>query len=308
MTTAFCITTDAAYFLPALCTAHSIRRQTDGHDLDIFVICGPGEATPGLHLRDGISLISADLDAISDGAPTTGFSAAVYRRLFLDRVLPGTVTRIVSLDADILIGAEGLADLGRMDMRGFPLAAACDMIFLKQFGGGALAQDFARHRACLGLDPDTPYFNNGVTVIDRKAWASEGLGDAALRYVLDHPVACRYLEQDGLNAILKGRFAMLSPRYNFMGDFFALDLEATFRPIVRHFVTRPKPWEIDPWNNRHDIPAIYRTFFDAIGHWPATANPPPLPPQTDVDWPRFRSRLLNWIGAQNFTDGWTVPV
>jgi lipopolysaccharide biosynthesis glycosyltransferase len=306
MTTAFCITTDAAYFLPALCAARSIRQQKDGSDLDIFIICGAGETSAGLHLRDGITLISVDLDNFSQGAPTAGFAPAVYGRLFLDRMLPSAVTRIVSLDADILVGAEGLAALRDVDLRGLPLAAACDMIFLKQFGGGALAQDFARHRTRLGLGADTPYFNNGMTVMDRQAWTAAGIGDAALRYVLDHPAACCYLEQDGLNATLKGRFAPLSPRYNFMGDFFALDLEETFKPIVRHFVTRPKPWEISPWNGRHDIPAIYRNFFDELGSRPPIGDFPALPMQTDVDWLLFRKQLLDWIQVQDFTDGWKI--
>ncbi|RFB80983.1 glycosyltransferase family 8 protein [Methylovirgula sp. 4M-Z18] len=307
MTSAFCITTDAAYFLPALCAAHSIRRQPDGDGLDIFVICRAGEAPPGMHLRDGINLISVDLDDMSRGAPTDGFSPAVYRRLFLDRVLPAAITRIVSLDADILVGAGGLAALRDLDLRGFPLAAACDMIFLKQFGGGALARNFALHRAKLGLAPQTPYFNNGVTVIDRRAWVAQGIGDAALRYVLDHPAACSFLEQDGLNAVVKGRFALLSPRYNFMGDFFALDLETLLDPIVRHFVTRPKPWEIAPWNGRDDIPAIYRDFFADIGAWPATPDLPALPSEDDVNWRQFRARLLDWLKAQDFADGWKLP-
>ena len=44
------------------------------------------------------------------------------------------------------------------------------------------------------------------------------------------------MEQDALNATLKGGFAPLSPRYNFMGDFFLLDLERRIDPIVLHFV------------------------------------------------------------------------
>ena len=55
------------------------------------------------------------------------------------------------------------------------------------------------------------------------------------------------MEQDALNATLKGGFAPLSPRYNFMGDFFLLDLERRLDPIVLHFVNAPKPWMLDAW-------------------------------------------------------------
>jgi len=308
MTAAFCITTDAAYFLPALHAAASIRRQPDGGDLDIFLLCGPDEAPAdhaALDARAGsrTTLITADVDAFAADAPTTGFSRAVYRRLFLDRILPGHVTRIISLDADIQVIRPGLAALATIDLGGHALAAGFDMIFLKQFGGGALGEAFVHHRAGLGLGPDTPYFNNGVTVIDRAAWTARGLGMAALHHVLDHRAACPYLEQDGLNAVLRGDFAPLSPRFNFMGDFFHLDVEEEIAPIVRHFVTRPKPWEIRPWQGRDDIPAAYDAFFSALGRRPDISGAPkPLTPQTDVDWARFRTRLLDWAARQAFAD------
>ena len=55
------------------------------------------------------------------------------------------------------------------------------------------------------------------------------------------------MEQDALNATLEGNFAALSPRFNFMGDFFLLDLERRLEPIVLHFVNAPKPWELGSW-------------------------------------------------------------
>jgi lipopolysaccharide biosynthesis glycosyltransferase len=308
MTAAYCITTDAAYFLPALYTARSIRRQPDGHDLEIFIVCGHGEApadftTLDARLGTRAGLITTDLDAVAANAPTTGFSRAVYRRLFLDQVVPDHVTRIISLDADIQVVRPGLAALSAIDLGGHAVAAAFDMIFLKQYGGGALAEQFARHRAGLGLTADTPYFNNGVTVIDRAAWSARRIGYAALGHVLDRPDACPYLEQDGLNAVLKGRFAPLSPRFNFMGDSFHLDLEDEIAPVIRHFVTRPKPWETRPWNGRSDIPASYDAFFTEIGRRPDSAGAPmPLAPQMDVDWRQFRARLLQWASKQDFAD------
>ena len=50
------------------------------------------------------------------------------------------------------------------------------------------------------------------------------------------------MEQDALNSLVRGDFAPLSPRYNFMGDFFLTGLEAEIAPIVLHFVNQPKPW------------------------------------------------------------------
>ena len=61
------------------------------------------------------------------------------------------------------------------------------------------------------------------------------------------------MEQDALNAALKGNFTPLSPRFNFMGDFFLLDLERRLEPIVLHFVNAPKPWELELLAGRSEV-------------------------------------------------------
>ena len=57
----------------------------------------------------------------------------MFRRLFLDCLLPAHVERIVSVDSDMLIARPGLSRLADFDLAGRPLAAAYDMIFLMGF-------------------------------------------------------------------------------------------------------------------------------------------------------------------------------
>ena len=66
---------------------------------------------------------------------------------------------------------------------------------------------------------------------------------------------------------MKGGFAPLSPRYNFMGDFFLLDLERRIEPIVLHFVNAPKPWELADWRGEARFAENYRDWF-AASPWP----------------------------------------
>src|SRR5438876_187299 len=136
---------------------------------------------------------------------------------------------------------KGLAPLVSLDLGGAIMAAATDMISYMDFGGH-LAQEFQAYRASLGMPPDVLYFNNGLTVIDRAAWAKAELGERTLRFIEANPALCLRFEQSALNALLKGDVAKLSPRFNFMGDFMRLDLESEIRPNVYHFVNRPKPW------------------------------------------------------------------
>ncbi len=53
----------------------------------------------------------------------------------------------------------------------------------------------------------------------------------------------------------------MSPRYNFMGDFFLLDLERRIEPIVLHFVNAPKPWKLDAWKGEARFAENYRDWF-----------------------------------------------
>ena len=81
---------------------------------------------------------------------------------------------------------------------------------------------------------------------------------------------------DALNAVLRGNFAPLSPRFNFMGDFFLLDLERRLEPIVLHFVNAPKPWELALWRGEARFAENYREWF-ARSPWRDWAKAPETP-------------------------------
>ncbi len=171
----------------------------------------------------------------------------------------------------MLIVRPGLNRLESFDLGDKPLAAAYDMIFLMDFKGDALARQFQRSRRSLGLSLDTPYFNAGLMAIDRAVWRAEKVTERVTRALRDDPKRYQFMEQDALNAALKGNFAPLSPRFNFMGDFFLLDLERRLEPIVLHFVNAPKPWELGSWRGEARFAENYRAWF-AASPWPDLAQ------------------------------------
>jgi len=129
--------------------------------------------------------------------------------------------------------------------------------------------------------------------------------DTALR---DEPKRFAFMEQDALNATLCGRFAPLSPRFNFMGDFFLLDLERTIEPIVLHFVNAPKPWELALWRGGARFAENFRDWF-AASPWPEWAKAPAAPawrrtrpPLTRVRRD-FAKRLSAFLAQAQFIDG-----
>jgi lipopolysaccharide biosynthesis glycosyltransferase len=312
MKTALCLTPDLAFFRQAWFTAATILQHEEAGALDLFIVCEPGDIAPGLEhlspaLRDRVTILIEDFSAFDRGASGRGvFSRAVFRRLFLDRVLPPKYTRIVALDADMLIRTPGLGRLASIDLGGAPLAAAYDMIFLMDFNGGALARKFLAQRLSLGLAPDAPYFNAGLMVIDRDKWREANIGERAMRAILDHPSRHPMMEQSALNELLAGDFAPLSPRYNFMGDFFLLGLEAKIDPIALHFVNRPKPWDVEQWRGETRYARAYRDWF-ATSPWPdylatATISEHPRIPRKTAARDRFARRLEAFLETCDFVD------
>ncbi len=235
MRTAYCFTPDRAFFAPAVRAIASLIEAEPDVEREIVLICEPDDVAPGFDklpapLRERITLMTLDFSRFDAKLAGKGrFSRAVFRRLFLDDILPAHFERIVTVDSDMLIVRPGLKRLESFDLGDKPLAAAYDMIFLMDFKGDALARQFQRSRRALGLALDTPYFNAGLMTIDRAAWRAEKLTERVTKALRDEPERYPFMEQDALNAALKGNFMALSPRFNFMGDFFLLDLERSAR-------------------------------------------------------------------------------
>ncbi len=314
MRTAICFTPDRAFFAPAVRAIASLIESEPDVDREIFLICEPDDVAPGFDklpapLRERITLMTLDFSRFDAKLAGKGrFSRAVFRRLFLDEILPAHFERILTVDSDMLIVRPGLKRLENLDLGDKPIAAAYDMIFFMDFRGDALARQFQRSRHALGLALDTPYFNAGLMAIDRAAWRAEKLTERVTRALRDEPERYPFMEQDALNAMLKGNFMALSPRFNFMGDFFLLDLERSLEPIVLHFVNAPKPWELDSWRGEARFAENYRAWF-AASPWPDLARsnaappwrrtrPPLTPPRRE-----FARRLSAFLTETHFVDG-----
>jgi lipopolysaccharide biosynthesis glycosyltransferase len=314
MRTATCFTPDRAFFAPAVRAIASLIEAEPDVERETFLICEPDDVAPGFdrlptRLRERITLMTLDFSRFDAKLASKGrFSRAVFRRLFLDEILPAHFERIVTIDSDMLIIRPGLKRLESFDLGGRPLAAAYDMIFLMDLKGDALARQFQRSRRSLGLALDTPYFNAGLMTIDRAAWRAEKLTERVTKALRDEPGRYPFMEQDALNAMLKGNFMALSPRFNFMGDFFLLDLERSLEPIVLHFVNAPKPWELGSWRGEARFAENYRAWF-AASPWPDLAKTLPSPPWRRTRPPltparrEFARRLSAFLTETRFIDG-----
>jgi len=304
--TAICLTPDRRFFGPALCVASQIIACGLPQDADLFLVCEETDVWPRLEEIDDVlsrqlKLIVTSFADVTRALPSNNNGEhAITRRLFLDRVLPAHYDRIMPVDSDMMIAKEGLAPLIGIDLEGALLAAATDMIFYMDFGGH-LKDEFQAYRASLGMGHETPYFNNGLTVIDRALWSKAEMGERTLRFIAANQELCLRFEQSALNALLKGNFTRLSPRFNFMGDFMRLDLEHEIRPNVYHFVNRPKPWQ-KGWVGEPRFAHAFKQWF-AQSPWPDFPDIQPVEHEASVNQD-FRRRLLSFLKTQQFVDGW----
>ncbi|WP_162918715.1 glycosyltransferase family 8 protein [Taklimakanibacter deserti] len=307
MPTAICLTPDRRFFGPALCVASQIIACGLPDEADLFLVCEETDVWPRFEeidetIRKRLKLAVTSFDDVTRKLPSNNNGEhAITRRLFLDRVLPAQYDRIIPVDSDMMIVNEGLAPLISLDLEGAVLAAATDMISYMDFGGH-LAEEFQAYRASLGMTPDTLYFNNGLTVIDRALWTKAEMGERTLRFIAANPKLCLRFEQSALNALLKGGFVRLSPRFNFMGDFMSLDLEEEIRPNVYHFVNRPKPWQRG-WVGDPRYAHAFRDWF-AISPWPDFPDVEPVDNHYEPVNQDFRRRLWSFLETQHFADGW----
>lgn len=104
----------------------------------------------------------------------------------------------------------------------------------------------------LGMSPNSPYFNTGVMILNLNLWRENKILDTIFEYIKMQPnLPCG--DQDALNAILDGNFAILPPEWNVFGYTQLLNsytssytekelLNIKNSPKIIHFVARCKPW------------------------------------------------------------------
>ena len=171
-----------------------------------------------------ISFIEAS-SVFTDALPISErFSRAAHLRLFLDEIL-SDIDHAVYVDSDIS-SLTDISPLLALKPKAAPIVAAHDL--------HNMVNMLYRDRLLMS----GPYFNSGVMVLDLKAVRAERIFSQALRYAIDYPERCHFVDQDPLNAVLDGRWQTLDWRWNAMNFMSQLMPK---QPFIRHFAGY-KPW------------------------------------------------------------------
>lgn len=167
------------------------------------------------------------------------FKKENYYRLLIPSLIKSN--RALYLDADVIVTAS-LLDLLNMDLQGYPLAAVADPTFVDHhsiFENGNVL--------CL---------NSGVLLFDLEMWRSNNITNAVIDYINKNPTKIQFVDQCGINAVLKGNWFEIDSSYNLQGGHL-LHSQSLYKHGVAkiiHYTGSSKPWHL---NNNHPFKSIY---------------------------------------------------
>lgn len=172
--------------------------------------------------------------------PNSRFGIEAWYRTLLPELLPD-LPRVLYLDADTLV-LQPLDELWATDLQDNIVGAIRNPLY--PFMNNQFQKDLGLRRG--------QYFNSGVLLMDLQRWRGEGISRKLQGFVKTHAPTQNWPDQNALNAILRGRWLQLSPRWNAHSIYF--DLKASqlsltdealqclrSAPGIVHFVAPYKP-------------------------------------------------------------------
>lgn len=168
-------------------------------------------------------------------------SLASYLRIFMPRLLPAGIDKVLYLDCDLIV-TDSIAGLWETDLAGVAVAAVEER---PPFD--------VESPKILGYPSENSYFNAGVMLVNLKRWREMDLTGQSKAYIAAHSYQIVHHDQDVINALLNNQKKLLSIRWNLM-DFFLLvepdvqerrtdDLKQSMKhPAIIHFTGSRKPW------------------------------------------------------------------
>lgn len=194
-----------------------------------------------------ISWIQIDDIELNNLQLSRHLTTTAYYRLLITKFLPPEIDKAIYLDTDMVVQGN-LEDLWNIPLQdNYVLAVQDDVVLYISMSDGL------RNYQDLGIDPDEKYFNSGLLVINLEKWRSENIGEKVIELIKENREYMKN-DQDGLNAILVGKWGEIHPRWNQMPRIYDYSSwqesphtediyeELLHKPYIIHFTNSPKPW------------------------------------------------------------------
>lgn len=197
-------------------------------------------------------------------------TSAAYYRLALPELLPEECREVIYLDSDLIVNTD-IGELWDLDMGQHHLLAVQEQgkeaRYLSSSSGLLMYKE-------LGIDPGAKQFNTGVMLVNLCRWREDNIAKKVIEFLEQHKEKVRWWDQDGLNAVLAGKWGELDHRWNLLVQIFLniswedgpIDDKERYdelinQPYIVHFNGASKPWH---WKNKHPYQHLYFRYLDMI--------------------------------------------
>jgi len=169
-------------------------------------------------------------------------SKITFARLLIPEVLPIHVSKVLYLDADLLI-LDDLTSLWNCELGNAALGAVTDSDAAANQRRLQLEAPAEYPGGAGGAIGGCTYFNAGVLLIDLARWREEQVSKRAMQFMREHPDTA-LADQDALNVACVGQWKMLDDRWNRQrhDPLGYLKMAPERRPSIMHFAGKWKPW------------------------------------------------------------------
>lgn len=189
-------------------------------------------------------------DAVLNKVKVSGHvTVTTYYRLLIPDLLPQQLRKAIYLDCDLVVN-EDLGRLWTIDIGDSYLLAVQDMGIREVSNPRGGLHNYQE----LGIPPNSKYLNAGVMIFNLEKWRTESISAQAIEYLEQNKEHVLNWDQDGVNAVLVGKWRELDPRWNqtpsiykcrswrespFTEDIYNNVIQ---QPYIIHFATAIKPW------------------------------------------------------------------
>lgn len=256
------VTIDNTYIQHCAVMLYSLFRHNPKQQFNIFILSEGLASTQKNKLQSyttsfqqRIEFIDIDTRRIKNAPISSHISPATYYRLLIPSVLPLSISKVLFLDADIIIKSD-VRKLWNLYDEKYSIIAAPD------------PNDYGR-REELNIPVNSPYFNAGILLINLNKWRKENTAERIIEYINQNHQKLKYWDQDALNACLFNDVKILPRRWNATENYFKLPPEKlniskeehtliVNHPAIIHFTSPRKPWHLE---NRHPLREEYRSYL-----------------------------------------------
>lgn len=218
---------------------------------------------------------------------TGGWNDIVLSRLFLDKLLPESVDKLLYLDGDTIVRHD-LAYFYETDISEYVLGAAIEPVVP------------AKRKAAIGLEKDANYYNAGVLLMNLKLWAERDTGRRIMDFFAEHDYKLFANDQDAINGCLKDEILPVSFTYNFSNTYHFYPYRAIMKwtreeyrvpkdsykkiicnPCIVHYLGEERPWR---YGSRH---VFGKDFFKYYKKTPIGRNPETRKSIIEYGWQKY---------------------